>query len=168
MGEIKRISIVTICYNQSSFLKQAIESVLNQNYDHLEYIVVDPGSTDGSRDIINEYKNRISTIIFQPDSGPAEGLNNGFSKATGEIFGYLNADDILLPGTLKRVNDIFQNCSEYDIISAHGYVINEDCKIQKKIFSQKFNIKQYLYENCTLVQQSTFFKSKSIVHVDRI
>jgi len=90
----------------------AIESVLNQDYENLEYILVDPGSTDGSRDIINEYKNRISTIIFQPDSGPAEGLNNGFLKATGEIFGYLNADDILLSGTCDRV---FQPC-------LHGHV----------------------------------------------
>jgi len=155
----KRISIVTISYNQAAYLNQAIDSVLKQNYDNLEYIIVDPGSTDGSRDIINEYKDRISKIIYTPDSGPAEGLNNGFAEATGDIYGYLNSDDILFPDVLKKVNQIFQKRSTTDVLSGHGYEIDENAVIQKKLFSKKMNIKQYLYGNCTILQPSTFFKA---------
>ena len=155
----KRISIVTISFNQSRYLRQAIESILNQNYSNLEYIIVDPGSTDGSRKIIEEYQDRISKIIYKADSGPAEGLNNGFAEATGEIYGYLNSDDIIYPGVLKKVNRIFSKKLNIDVISAYGDVINENNEIQKKIFSKKMNFKQYLYGNCTIVQPSSFFKS---------
>ena len=81
MREIKRISIVTICYNQNIFLKQAIESVLNQNYENLEYILVDPGSTDGSRDIINEYN--IHSLYHFTDK---ENLNS--IKENGGLFSW--------------------------------------------------------------------------------
>ena len=156
---MKKISIVTISFNQARYLEEAINSILNQKYNNLEYIIVDPGSTDGSREIINDYKDRISKIIFKVDAGPAEGLNNGFAEATGDIFGYLNADDLLLPGTLNRVSNVFQNNPNLDVISAHGYNIDQEGKLAKKIFSHHFDIKHYLYENCILVQQSTFFKS---------
>ena len=155
----KRISIVTISFNQARFLRQAIESVINQVYDNLEYIIVDPGSTDGSREIIEKYHDKIDHTIFKPDNGPADGLNKGFAKATGEIYGYLNSDDILCSGTLKKVNDYFSCNKEYDVISAHGEIINENNEVIKKIFSHKFDMGQYLYENCIIVQQSTFFKS---------
>jgi len=89
-----RVSIVTISYNQARFLEQAIRSVINQDYPDIEYIVVDPGSTDGSRGIIEKYQNRIDKIIFDPDEGPADGLNKGFAHATGDIFGFINADII--------------------------------------------------------------------------
>jgi glycosyltransferase involved in cell wall biosynthesis len=141
------------------YLRRAIESVLEQNYDNLEYIIVDPGSVDGSRNIINEYKNNIKKIIFKPDNSPAEGLNNGFLQATGEIFGYLNSDDVLYPNTLNKVNQYFTDNLTVDIISAHGQMINEKGEFLKNIYSHKFDIKQYLYENCILIQQSTFFKS---------
>jgi glycosyltransferase involved in cell wall biosynthesis len=98
-----RISIVTISLNQRAFLATAIESVLSQDYGNLEYIVVDPGSTDGSRRVIVGYADRIDHVVFERDGGAAEGLNNGFRHATGDLYGFLNADDVLLPGALKAV-----------------------------------------------------------------
>ena len=92
-----RVSIVTISFNQAEFLERAIRSVIEQDYPDVEYIVVDPGSTDGSREIIEKYRSRISKVILEPDTGPANGLNKGFAAATGEIFGYINADDAFLP-----------------------------------------------------------------------
>ena len=73
-----KFSIVTISFNQARFLEQAILSVISQDYLNIQYIVVDPGSTDGSRDIIEKYHNHIDKIIFEPDNGPADGLNKGF------------------------------------------------------------------------------------------
>ena len=80
-----------------------MESVLGQHYENLEYIVVDPGSTDGSRDLIRAYAERIDHVVFEKDDGAAEGLNNGFRHATGELFGFLNADDVLFPGASERL-----------------------------------------------------------------
>ncbi len=77
-----KVSVVTISYNQAEFLEQCIRSVIEQDYDDIEYIVVDPGSTDGSRDIIEKYHDYIDHIIFEPDCGPADGLNKGFAHAT--------------------------------------------------------------------------------------
>jgi glycosyltransferase involved in cell wall biosynthesis len=153
-----KISIVTISFNQAEFLERAIKSVLDQEYQELEYIIVDPGSTDGSRDIIEKYRNNISHIIYEPDQGPADGLNKGFSLATGDIYAYLNSDDILLPGTLKYVIAEFEKTPHFDVISGHAYVIDKDDKILQKIFSHPFSLASYAVGCCVLVQQSTFFK----------
>lgn len=158
-----KISIVTISYNQGKFIEQTINSVLHQQGVEVEYIVVDAGSTDNSREIIRKYSDRISKIIFEPDKGPADGLNKGFSYATGDILGYLNADDVLLPGSLKEVYDYFQKQNNFDVISGHCFVIDEaDNKLLKK-YSNKltnsiFSTKRFAIGYSVLVQQSTFFK----------
>src|SRR5450432_3341584 len=92
-----KVSIVTISFNQAAYLEEAIRSVLDQDHPLVEYIVVDPGSTDGSRDIIERYRGRIAKVLYEPDQGPADGLNHGFAHATGDVFACLNADDLLLP-----------------------------------------------------------------------
>src|SRR5260370_8827288 len=87
---MQKVSIVTISFNQAPFLERAIRSVVEQDYPDVEYIVVDPGSTDGSRDIIERYRSRISKIILEPDTAPANGLNKGFAATRGQIFFYTN------------------------------------------------------------------------------
>lgn len=159
MQKKSKISIVTISYNQVKYLEECIISVLNQNYENLEYIIVDAGSTDGSRELINSYKSSFSKIIFEKDRGPADGLNKGFSHATGEILCYLNSDDILYSGAFNEVNNIFQKNKKIDVVNGHGYYINKKGKKIKKIFSSKFTLKNYLYENCIVIQQSSFFRS---------
>jgi len=154
-----QISIVTISYNQGEFLEQAILSVLNQGYQNIEYIVVDPGSTDGSRVIIDKYRDRISKIIFEPDKGPADGLNKGFSQATGEIYGFLNSDDILLPGALPQVVDYFRKYQQVDIVSGDSLIIDNNGHELRKSYSDKFSPVLYAYGACVLLQPSTFFRS---------
>lgn len=153
-----KISIVTISYNQGQFLEKTILSVIRQNYQDLEYIVVDPGSTDGSREIIEKYRDHIAHIIFEPDEGPADGLNKGFQQATGEIWGYINADDMLGTQACKKVNDFFMVHPNIDVVSGHGYVVDENDKVLHKIFSHQFDLKSYAMHCCVLVQQSTFFR----------
>lgn len=101
------ISIVTISYNQAPFLREAIESVLSQKTSNVEYIVVDPGSTDGSRDIIADYGDAIDRVVLDPDDGPADGLNKGFALAQGRIGYFLNSDDYLLPGAIAKLEHIW-------------------------------------------------------------
>lgn len=90
-----KISIITTCFNRESTIRDCIESVLSQDYADIEYIVVDGASTDGSLSVINEYKDRISTIISEPDKGMYEAINKGIRVATGDVIGLLHSDDFL-------------------------------------------------------------------------
>ena len=155
-----KFSIVTISYNQARFLEQAIRSVIEQDYPDVEYIVVDPGSTDGSREIIERYRDRIDKIIFEPDNGPSDGLNKGFARATGDILGFLNSDDILLPGALTQAAKAFGVSSQTDVISGHGIVVDAKGKEMRRVYSDSFNKIMAGYCACILVQPSTFFRSR--------
>ena len=103
-----KVSIVTISFNQADFLEEAILSVLGQDYPDIEYIIVDAGSTDGSLEIIERYRERLAAVIVGPDAGPADGLNKGFRLATGSICGYINADDAYLPGAISSAVKAFE------------------------------------------------------------
>lgn len=153
-----KISIVTISFNQVRFLQRAIESVLNQSGCDLEYIVVDPGSTDGSRDIIERYKGHIAKIILEPDQGPPDGLNKGFASATGQIGGYLNADDEFLPGALADVVVSFQSNPSSDVIYGDGYIVDESGRITREFLSTPFSARAYVYGRTWVMQQATFFR----------
>lgn len=154
-----KISLVTISFNQAPYLEQALRSVLDQDYPDLEYIVVDPGSTDGSRDIIERYRDRIARVIFEPDNGPADGLNKGFGAASGTIFGYLNSDDLLLPGALSRVAHAFEGHPEVDLIYGHGYWIDRGGRALRRFRSDRFNLRRSAYGNSIIMQQAAFWRS---------
>lgn len=98
-----RISIVTPSYNQVEFIEATIRSVLLQGYPNLEYIIIDGGSEDGSVEIIRKYASRLAYWVSEQDRGQYHALNKGFARATGEIMGWLNSDDMFLPGGLARV-----------------------------------------------------------------
>jgi glycosyltransferase involved in cell wall biosynthesis len=156
-----KVSIVTISYNQAEFLERAIQSVIQQNYDNIEYIVVDPGSTDNSREIIERYRSRITKVIYEPDKGPADGLNKGFSHASGDIFGFLNSDDILFPGAVARIVSYLSDHPDVDVVSGHAIIIDEQDREIRKSYSDRFSLIRYAYGTGVLIQPSTFFKSET-------
>jgi len=90
-----KVSIITSCFNRKETIRGAIESVLAQDYQDIEYIVVDGASTDNSLDIINEYKERIDIIVSEPDHGMYEAINKGIRMATGDVIGLVHSDDFL-------------------------------------------------------------------------
>ena len=104
-----RISIVTPSLNQGQFIEDTIQSVLGQNYPNLEYVILDGGSSDNSIDIIRKYQDQLTYWDTRKDNGQAEAINRGFSIAQGEIYGWLNSDDMYLPGTLLYVASQFQS-----------------------------------------------------------
>ena len=153
-----KISIVTLSFNQHDYLKEAMDSVLSQGYPDLEYIVVDPGSTDGSRELIRSYGERIAHTIFEPDRGAADGLNKGFARATGEVFGFLNADDLLFPHALNRVAEFFDAHPECDMAMGNGYVVDGSGRRVRHIVARRFTVRRYLHGSRQWMQMSTFFR----------
>jgi glycosyltransferase involved in cell wall biosynthesis len=152
------ISIVTISFNQARFLRAAIDSILGQDYPALDYIVVDPGSTDGSRDIIASYGDRIATVLLDPDKGPADGLNKGFAAARGAIFGYVNADDLLLPGALPRVAAHFSAMSDVDVVLGNGLLYDDHDRVLRRVQSSRFSLAAFGLGAMTFLQQGKFFR----------
>lgn len=153
-----RISIVTISFNQAEFIEETISSILNQKYPDLEYIIIDGGSNDNTIDIIKKYDKSITYWVSEKDSGPAEALKKGLDRATGEILFYLNSDDLILPDSLEKVASFFSNNPHIDVLIGNGYMIDENSKIIKPIYSNKWNLNRYLNGYVSIVQQSTFFR----------
>lgn len=162
-----KISLVTLSFNQREYLQQALDSVLEQGYEDLEYVVVDPGSADGSRELIESYKTSISRILFEPDRGAAEGLNKGFSVASGDVFGFLNADDFLAPGSLQKVCEFFTHKPDCEIGFGDGYVVDETGRKVRHYRAKNFTVQRYFYGGASWLQQSTFFRSRVFTSLRR-
>jgi len=159
-----KISVVTISFNQAQYLRQCIDSVLTQDYPEIEYIVVDPGSTDGSRDIIDSYGDRIIRV-YEKDAGPADGLNKGFSYATGDILGFINSDDELLPNALKKIALYLTAHPKVDVISGCGYFTDAFGKRLRRIVPSKLSPWLYAHGGVSIFQQGTFFRASSYKQV---
>jgi len=154
-----KISIVTIALNQVEFIEECIRSVIEQSYVDLEYIVIDPGSTDGTRDVLNKYADCISKIVHEPDDGPADGLNKGFSHATGDVLAYINADDLLVPGAPTFVAEWFSKHPEIDILCGAIRIIDRHGRSSlRKRTADRFDLANYAAGICTVGQQATFFR----------
>lgn len=106
-GSLPLVTIVTPTFNQAAFLERTLLSVLGQDYPRVEYIVVDGASTDGTVDILARYANRVR-VISEPDEGQADAINKGFRLAQGDILGWLNSDDLYLPGAISAVVRFFR------------------------------------------------------------
>lgn len=156
-----KISIVTPSYSQGNFLEQTIQSVLNQDYPNLEYIVIDGGSTDNSVDIIKKYENKIAYWVSEKDKGQSGAINKGFQHATGDILHWLNSDDLLVPGALFSIADFFSTHPEVDCVIGDLEVIDAQGRV---LFMKKaipFHYSSALYTAALVPQPSTFFTRKA-------
>ena len=165
-----RVSIVMPCLDQARYLPRALYSVLNQEgtFD-LECIVVDGGSTDGTQDILAAHGDRIRWTSG-PDRGQSDALNKGFSTATGAVRGWLNSDDLLAPGAIQRVIDVFEH--ERDVQWLYGKVViidEEDRVIRRPITAYKnwrmreFSYGRLLTENW-ISQMGVFWRREAQEH----
>lgn len=121
-----KISVVTVCYNMAQYIETTIKSVLLQGYPNLEYIIIDGGSTDGTQQIIEKYKGKLAYYVSEPDNGMYDAINKGFSKATGDIIAWINADDVYMPWTLQTVNDVFTKYPETLWLGGKYAFLNEN------------------------------------------
>jgi glycosyltransferase involved in cell wall biosynthesis len=158
-----KISIVTISYNQQQYLKACMDSILTQTDCDLEYIVVDAGSTDGSRELIESYGDQVIKV-FERDNGPADGLNKGFARATGDVYGFINSDDYLLPGALKRVTKFFLDHPHNTFMTGHGFTENEFGR-RTPIRPSVLTPQAMLHRAAVMFQQTTFFSAEQFKKV---
>ena len=134
-----RISIVTPNYNYARYLEAAIRSVLLQGYPNLEFIIHDDGSTDGSLALISKYKNYITHWSSEPNRGQVYALNKALSRTTGDLINWLNSDDLLLPGALFTVAQLFKLKASIDIISGARVFRSAQTQVEKiEIASDKW------------------------------
>ncbi len=119
-----RISVIMPSLNQAAYLEESICSVLDQNYRNLEFMILDGGSTDGSREIIERYSDRLSYYHSKPDKGQADALIQGFARATGSLMGWVNSDDVLLPGALRQIGQAFLSDPQIGIFGGNYVLID--------------------------------------------
>lgn len=124
MNKGLRISVITVCYNSGATLARTISSVIAQDYPNIEYIVVDGASKDNTAAIIEEYKSHVSRYISEPDKGMYDAMNKGISCATGDVIGFLNADDILADSQVLSV--IARALSDDKISASYGDLLYRD------------------------------------------
>lgn len=122
---LPKLSIVTPSFNQGRFLEETILSVLNQDYPNLEYLVLDGGSTDETVEVIRRYEDRIDFWVSEKDRGQVHAINKGLEKTTGDIFGFINSDDIYLPGTFATIGNYFENHSLSEWVCGDTFMFGE-------------------------------------------
>lgn len=124
-------TVVTPSFNQVSYLERTLLSVLSQEQVSVQYIVVDNCSDDGSRDVLERYRERIDTLIIEPDKGQADALCKGFALAKGRYCCYLNSDDYFLPNALARVRDLLDANKDIDVLYSHRVFVDAQDSLLK-------------------------------------
>jgi len=157
-----KVSIITITYNSEPTLKDTIESVINQTYKNIEYILIDGGSTDETLSIIKSYGNKISTLISEKDNGLYDALNKGISLATGDVIGILHSDDFYTNNhVIQHIVSSFSN-SPVDAVYADLYYVD---KINTNQIHRKWKAgiyKEGMFFNGWMPPHPTFFVKRSI------
>ncbi|MBE0577381.1 MAG: glycosyltransferase [Desulfuromonadales bacterium] len=121
---LQGISLITICLNSASTIGRTIESIAAQKDDHVQYIVIDGGSTDGTQEIVSSYEHFVDYFISEPDRGISDAFNKGLNVANMDIVGLINSDDTLLPGAILSVRQAFQSNPEVEVV--HGDILLYD------------------------------------------
>lgn len=158
-----KISLVTTCYNHKDFISETIESVLNQGYPNLEYIVIDDGSTDGSWEVIQRYKDRLAQCERMEGyrDTPTIALNYGFSKTTGGIMGWLNSDDVLLRNSLFTIAKVFFDQQPVIWVTGMASTINHRSEVVNAVMRYK-NVYDFLLNDWKVIQQESTFWRRSL------
>lgn len=153
-----KISVVTVCYNAVNDIEKTILSVINQTYPNVEYLIIDGGSTDGTMDVVNRYKDKIDVIVSEPDKGIYDAMNKGIDKATGEWINFMNAGDCFYKDSvLESIKFAFKG-DNVNVI--YGDIFLKNSNVVKK--AEKLSVISHMMPFC---HQASFARL-SLAHFD--
>lgn len=157
-----KVSIITVCYNSAKTIEDTIQSVVNQTYDNIEYIVIDGVSTDNTLEIINKYKNQITTIICEKDKGIYDAINKGIGIATGDIIANLNSDDFYIDNNV--IADVVATFEKEKTDTLYGDLYYVDAVDTNKIvrYWKSKAYKEGLFLKGWMPPHPTFFVKKVV------
>lgn len=153
------VSIVTPSYNQARFLEETIRSVLGQDYERIEYIIVDGGSTDGSLEIIRRYADRLAWWVSEPDRGQTDAINKGFSHAKGQVLAWLNSDDTYRPEAISEAVAYLQAHPEAAMVYGDACFIDENGNEMGKFPARQTDYRRLRRGYVHIPQQAAFFRA---------
>jgi glycosyltransferase involved in cell wall biosynthesis len=154
------VSIVTPSFNQGRFVEQTIQSVLAQDYPHIEYMVIDGGSTDRSAEIIRRYETRLAYWVSEPDRGQTYAIRKGFARATGSILAWLNSDDLLTPSAVRIAVEYLRAQAGVGLV--YGYLLHIDWRGNVVGVNRMPAFYPAMFaRNITLPQETAFFRREA-------
>jgi glycosyltransferase involved in cell wall biosynthesis len=165
---MNKLSVIIPAYNHAALIKEAINSVLQQTYENWELIIVDDGSMDNTKEIISKFNDPRIKYVYQNNSGVAAAMNNGFNLATGDFFGWLDADNYYHKDIFKKVNQIISREEKIEIIYGNVYIVNIDGQETKKhIVTKTLSYEKALKDmsGSIPVQPGVFFKNTLFYNV---
>jgi glycosyltransferase involved in cell wall biosynthesis len=149
-------------YNQSRFLERTILSILNQNYPNTDLIIIDGGSQDGSAELIQKYEPYISYWASEPDKGQANAINKGFERASGDLVGWQNSDDLYLPGFFHTAAESFLAHPKAQLFYGNIYMIDENDEVTWGSKYVPFSVSHLIYLDWNLSSQATFLRRELV------
>ena len=121
-----KISIITVCYNSETTIRDTLESIKHQEYTNIEYIIIDGGSKDNTLKILYEYRGIINVLVSEQDNGLYDAMNKGIKLATGDIIGFINSDDFFSdPNALEKVTQIFKKNRNLESVYADLFYVSQ-------------------------------------------
>jgi glycosyltransferase involved in cell wall biosynthesis len=155
------VSIITPSFNQAQYLEDTMQSVLRQDYDPIEYILIDGGSTDGSLEIIKKYENRLAYWASEPDEGQVDAINKGLRMARGEIVAWINSDDLYMAGAVRAAVQSLQKNPEVGMVYGDGIMVNAEGRLLDRHTYRTYSVLDLLCFEVLL--QPTVFMRREIL-----
>lgn len=161
MTGIPRISVIVPSFNQGRFIEKTLRSVLDQGYADLELMVLDGGSTDETVDVLKRYDGRLAYWISEKDKGQSHAFNKGLARATGDIVGWINSDDVYLNRSLFRAAGYFAAHPKTDVVFSDYIYVNEVGRYLKRRKEPPYDYQLYLWSgDCYHANCAGFFRRK--------